>query len=371
MATTTQTSGIRLEPALPGRYYCDPAILEQERERIFRRSWIYIGREDRWRGPGDFLTLEVHGESVLVLRDREGGLRAFYNVCRHRGSRLCAADEGSARSSFQCPYHAWTYGLDGRLLGAPNLKESEGFCKEDFSLAPVDLETWRGFVFIRLEGGGVPLATRLGGIPGRARPYPLENLKVERRTVHEVEANWKILFENYQECYHCPGTHPELCDLVPLYGTGEVDIVGGEVVARFREGASTLTHDGRSRRPMLTGLGDEQRAFNGESILPNMWINFLPDFLQTRVLWPLSPTRTRIVTEWLFEGSTMARPDFDASDVFEFTMLISRQDWAICEAVQKGVGSRSFRQGVLVPLEEYVADFDRWVLEQLGDRRES
>ena len=365
MTTNPTPSAVRLTPALPGRYYSDPAILEQEWEKIFRRSWIYIGREELWPEPGRFRTLAVGDENVLVMRDRDGRLRAFYNVCRHRGSRLCAAEEGALRAALQCPYHAWTYGWDGRLVGAPNTKDVEGFRKEDFALAPVGLETWRGFVFIRLEDGGEPLAARLGGMVDRARPYPLEDLRIERRTVHEVEANWKILFENYQECYHCPGTHPELCDLVPLYGTGAVDILGGDVVARFRDGATTLTHDGRTRRPILTGLGEEHRAFNGESILPNMWINFLPDFLQTRVLWPVSPTRTRIVTEWLFESSTMARPDFDAGDVHEFTMLISRQDWTICEEVQKGVGSRSLRQGVLAPLEEYVAEFDRWVLRQL------
>jgi len=368
MATTPQASGVRLDPALPGRYYFDPSILEQEWERIFRRSWIYIGREDRLSGPGDYLTLPVGSESVLVLRDHDRRLRAFYNVCRHRGSRLCAAEAGTLRSSIQCPYHSWTYGLDGRLLGAPNLKDAAGFCKEDFSLAPVDLEVWRGFVFILLEGGGETLATRLGGMPDRVRRYPLEDLKVERRTVHDVEANWKILFENYHECYHCPGAHPELCDLVPLYGTGAVDVVGGDVVARFRKGAITLTRDGSTRRPLFSGLGDEKRLFNGESILPNMWMNYLPDFIQTRVLWPLSPTRTRIVTEWLFEGSTMARPDFDARDVYDFTMLISDQDWKICEEVQRGVGSRSLRHGVLGPLEEYVVEFDRWVLEQLGGR---
>ncbi|MGH9749488.1 MAG: aromatic ring-hydroxylating oxygenase subunit alpha [Candidatus Polarisedimenticolia bacterium] len=366
MPDRPSTSATRLQPALPATYYTDPSILAREWERIFKRSWQYVGREDRLPEPGDHLTLEVGDESVLMVRDRDRRLRAFYNVCRHRGSRLCGVEAGRGASSFQCSYHAWTYGLDGRLAGAPGLKGVEGFRKEDFGLVPVPLEVWRGFVFIRLQAEGEPLAAQLGSMPGRVTRYPLEGLKVERRTVQEVGANWKILFENYHECYHCPGVHPELCDLVPLYGTGDVDVNGGGVAALFRDGVTALTRSGATRLPALSGLNEvERRQFNGEAIRPNMWINFMPHWIQTRVLWPAGPGRTRIVTEWLYEAATLARPDFDPSEVMDFTMLISEQDWRVCESVQKGIGSRSFTRGVYMPQEEPLVEFNRWVLERL------
>jgi len=355
-----------LEPAFARRSYLDPEVLREEWEKIFLRSWLYAGRAERAARPGDFFTLQAGSENVLIVRDRDGRLGAFHNVCRHRGARLCAEESGSLKA-IRCPYHAWTYGLDGRLAAAPNLHETDGFRKEEFGLHPVALEVWRGCVFVNLAERPGPLADALGGMPERVRRYPLEDLRVVKRTVHDVEANWKILIENYQECYHCPGVHPELCDLVPLYGTGVVDQPANLETAVFRDGATTFTHTGATQRPLFAGLTEsERRTYNGELILPGAWMNFLPDFVQTRSLWPVSPTRTRLLTEWLFEESTIARPDFDPADALSFTMLISEQDWKVCAAVQQGVGSRAFRQGVYVPLEDAAAEFNRWVIDRLG-----
>ena len=366
MATKERTAGARLEPTLPARYYCDPAILERELERIFARSWVCAGRADRIAEPGDYFTLGIGAEELLITRAAEGRVRAFHNVCRHRGSRLCEAERGHLQGSIQCPYHAWTYSLDGKLIGTPGMKEGVEICREEFSLHAAALETWGGFLFLRVEPAGPPLSDQLGDLGERFRRYPLGSLKSAVRLVHEVEANWKILVENYQECYHCPGVHPELCDIVPLYRTGEVDGRGGEI-AWFREGASTFTHGGKTRRPFLTGLNeDEKRRFDGDLVLPNMFLNLFPDYVHTRTLWPLGPGRTRIISEWLFEPSTMARPDFDPSDAVEFLNLVGWQDWKICEGVQKGMASRVFKQGVYTPQERYAARIKRWVLEKLG-----
>ncbi len=367
MAGTIVRGEMRIEPTLEGAYYCDPVILGREWERVFGRSWLCAGREERLKSPGDYFTLPVGRESVIVLRDRDGRLHAFYNVCRHRGARLCSADEGHFKGFVTCPYHAWTYGLDGRLVGIPHLWEGEGFRKEDFPLHPVAVDTWGGFLFIHLEGeGATPLSEQLGPIPERLRRYPLADLRVGARASHEVDCNWKILVENYQECYHCPGVHPELCDLVPLYRTGAVDASGSDVQAYFREGACTFTMTGTTRRPLLSGLSDEEkRKYDGEMIYPALMLNLFPDYAQYRALWPVAPGRTRIATEWLFEPSTMARDDFDPQDAIEFINLIARQDWDVCALVQKGVGSRVHRHGIYVPLETHAGAFKTWYLDRL------
>jgi Rieske 2Fe-2S family protein len=356
---------MRLEPTLPSRYYCDAGIAEQEWERIFSRSWLCAGREAELSGTGEFFTLTAGGENLLIVRGADGQLRAFHNVCRHRGSRLCEAERGQLKSAIRCPYHAWTYGLDGRLLGTPHLREGEHVRRDDFPLHRIGLEVWGGFIFINLRARAGPLRRQLGKIVERTRRYPLPSLRSGARLVHDVEANWKILVENYQECYHCPGIHPELCDLVPLYRTGWVDAPDGQS-AYFRDGATTFTLGGVTRRPFLSGLGeDEKKRYNGELVLPNMFLNLFPDYVHTRVLWPLGPARTRIVSEWLFEPSTMARNDFDPSDAVDFLNLVGWQDWKVCEEVQKGVGSRAHRHGVYAPHERYAAGFKRWFLASL------
>lgn len=353
-----------LEPGLPGRYYRDPGVLEREWDLVFARAWLYAGRADSIPDPGDRFTLQVGAESVIVVRDAERRLRAFYNVCRHRGSRLCADGRGRFAGSIRCPYHAWTYALDGALLGAPRLG-GDGFPKEELSLHPAGVEAWAGFVFVRLDGGGEALAGQLGGIPERSRRYPLAGLRPERRMEHEVEANWKILVENFMECYHCPGVHPELCDLVPLYGRGQVDSPDTEP-AYYREGVSTSTLTGTTRRPLFSGLGEEERRkYNAEILLPNTFLYLFPDYACTRTLWPLRPTRTRIVSEWLFEAAILQRDDFDSSDAVEFLNRVGAQDWAVCEGVQRGVASRAFRGGVYVPQERDAAGVARWFLERL------
>ena len=367
MAETMTRGEMRLDATLPGSSYCDLEVLERERELIFYRSWLCAGREERIKEPGDFFTVPVGRESVIVVRDRDGRARAFYNVCRHRGARLCNVDEGRLKGAVTCPYHAWTYALDGRLIGTPHLHECEGFRKEEFSLHPVAIEAWGGFLFINLEGErATPLAQHLGPIPERLRRYPLATLRLGARAAHEVECNWKILVENYQECYHCPGVHPELCDLVPLYRRGVVDASGSDDVAYFREGACTFTLTGTTRRPFLSGLDDEEkRKYDGEMIYPTLMLNLFPDYAQYRALWPLAPARTLVVTEWLFEPSTMARDDFDPQDAIEFINRIARQDWEVCELVQKGVASRAHRHGVYVPQEMHAGRFKAWYLERL------
>ncbi len=353
-----------LIPTLTGNYYRDPEVLEREFERIFFRSWVLAGREEQLPEVGDYFTFELGPESVLVVRGRDGALRAFYNVCRHRGARLCAAREGRFEGAIRCRYHAWSYALDGALRAVPQPPDADKFPKDSLALYPVAVETWEGFVFLRLDPDGEALLDQLGALPERARPFPLASLRVGARAERTVAANWKILVENYMECYHCPGVHPELTDLVPLYRTGTVDASGSEP-PEYREGACTSTLDGTTQRPIFAGLRDRPRQqYHAELVLPNLLLYLFPDYVCARSLWPVSPTRTRIVSEWLFEPDTQARSDFDASDAVDFMNLLGEQDWQVCEAVQQGVVSRAHRHGVMLPQESEVADVTRWYLAQ-------
>jgi len=353
-----------LIPTLTGNYYRDPKILERELERIFFRSWLLAGRQEQVAEIGDYFSFELGDESVLIVRGRDGVLRAFYNVCRHRGARLCATGAGRFEGPIRCRYHAWCYALDGSLRAVPNLPDPANFPKGEFSLYPVALEVWEGFVFLRLDPIGETLLSQLGALPERARPYSLASLRVGAIDETAVDANWKILVENFMECYHCPGVHPELADLVPLYRTGDVDVAGSEP-PEYREGAVTSTLSGATQRPIFPGLRDRARQrYHAELVLPNLLLYLFPDYVCARTLWPLSATRTRIVSEWLFEPETKARSGFDASDAVEFMNLLGGQDWEVCEAVQKGIVSRAHRHGVMLAQESEVADVKRWYLEQ-------
>jgi Rieske 2Fe-2S family protein len=205
----------QLEPSLPSSWYRSAEIFRAEKERIFSREWIGVCREEELPNPGDHLVVDALGESVLLVRNREGALRAFYNVCRHRGSRLCRtpAETEALRVALPggitagrlivCPYHQWSYDFNGALVAAPHLSAAAGFKKQDFHLYPVGVDSWGGFVFLNLTPAEAkPLAAQLDGIPDRLQRYPLRDLKIGATIRYEIAANWKIICENYNECYH-------------------------------------------------------------------------------------------------------------------------------------------------------------------------
>src|SRR3954468_20949558 len=207
--TRRRRIGPVMERTLHRDYYFSPEIFQQEKERIFCREWFCAGREADLAEPGDYLAVEIAGESVIVVRTAEGTLVAHYNVCRHRGSRLVPeGSQGSFSGTIRCPYHSWTYTLDGELRTAPFLGEEDGLTKTALALYPIEVESWGGFFFLRLtlaeksEAGPNLLMQQLGAVPERLRRYPLEQLRSGHRIVYEVEANWKVILENYNECYH-------------------------------------------------------------------------------------------------------------------------------------------------------------------------
>ena len=358
-----EESGLR--PTLPARDYYAADIFDLDRERIFFRNWFCVGREEQVAAPGDYMVREVVDESLLIVRDDTGALRAFYNVCRHRGTLLCEG-EGSDCRAFTCPYHAWTYSLDGRLVATPNVPESAGLDRARHGLRPVALRVWEGFVFVNLAREPVPLERQMDDWAGYAR-YGLGRLRTARRLAYDVAANWKILHENYNECLHCPRVHPELVKVIPVYRRGAVSDADGIWGNRLAEGATSFTRTGRSRLPALPDLTEEERGrYNGMTIFPNLLLDCFPDNVLYTIFWPRSAERTGITCGLLLEPSTVARDDLDPGEVVEFHDLINRQDWAICERAQKGQRSRGYRRGIYPPQDEHVYEFDRRYLRERG-----
>jgi Rieske 2Fe-2S family protein len=365
---------IPLESSLPGASYTAEHEFTRERDAVLFADWFCVGRKESLAGPGDYLAADVAGESIVVVRNADG-LAGFYNLCRHRGSRLVpvtgsqpaagAGRSGCVGGVIRCPYHSWTYGLDGSLRSAPFLPDLRRY-RDQLSLHPVSIATWGGFVFARLGQGGVPLPDQLNGTDDRLAAYPLAELRTGHRLVYQVAANWKVILENYNECYHCGPVHPELCELVPAFGGGG----GGldwEAGIPHRDGAYTFTMTGTTRRAPFPGLPEPAVTRHlGELVLPNLMLSLSADHVAAFTVWPHDAGHTTVVCDFLFHPSEIARDDFDPSDAVDFWDLVNRQDWTICEQVQDGMRSRMFTAGYLAPMEQPSADVGRYVLSRLS-----
>jgi glycine betaine catabolism A len=372
-----------LQQSLPSSYYHSSEIFAQEKEKIFYQEWFCVAREEHLRHPGDHLVLDVAGESILVVRTRDGEVCAHYNVCRHRGAQLipspCEKEANEPRltggvlgsNGIRCAYHQWTYGLDGKLLSAPYTKEGDGFCKSEFSLYPVAVDCWGGFIFLNLSPDAAErerrtLRTQFGEAIERVQRYPLSELRTAKRITYEIEANWKIVLENYNECYHCGGVHPELCEVVPAFRhQGGLGLEWDRGILH-KEGAVTYTWTGQTKRAPFPGLNeDEQVRHKGELIFPNVMISLSCDHVAAFTLWPRGPQRTTVHCDFLFHPDEMKKPGFDPSDAIDFWDLVNRQDWAICKRVQQGTGSRVHQFGYYAPMEDLSLDIRKYILDRL------
>jgi Rieske 2Fe-2S family protein len=322
--------------------------------------------------PGDYLLRDIAGESVIVLRDRSGVLRAFFNTCRHRGTRLCEAATGSLSGSIQCPYHAWTYGLDGRLLGAPHMQDVADFDKAQFGLHAAHVAEHEGFVFVNIDGNPVPFAESFAPMAERMSRFGLSRLVSVRQATYEVAANWKLVFQNYSECLHCPVIHPELAAVLP-YQSGANDLVEGAFLGGYMEITEphvSATMSGRACGvPVNASLAAEdlRRAFY-YSVMPNMLLSMHRDYVNYYVITPLAVDRTRVETEWLFAPESLEQDGFNPQDAFEFWDVTNRQDWHIVEQSQLGVSSRRYVPGPYSPRESIPAAWDREYLRMMQSR---
>lgn len=356
---------------LPAEAYTSEAVLAWERQHLFADSWVCAGRSADLADAGDRRALRVGDDSVVLVRGDDGVLRGFYNVCRHRGHQLQPEDTTIRRNAIHCPYHAWTYGLDGTLMFTPRYDEPPGFDPADHPLVAVRTEEWHGWVFVNASGDAPPLDEHLGGLSAEIARWAPERLVAGASHSYEMVANWKLPVENYQECFHCPAIHPELCVVSPP-NSGDNSVehdglwIGGWMV--LADDAVTMSLDGRSDGVMLPGLDDTwRRRVHYIGVLPNLLISLHPDYVMTHRMEPLGPDRTFIECQWLFAPEAVAQPGFDPSYAVDFWDLTNRQDWAACEGVQRGVVSRGYRPGPFAGDEDAVTQFVRLIAQTYRD----
>ncbi len=374
--------------SLPQKYFVSPEVFAEEQAKIFAKQWLLVGHQSQIVKPGDYFLIEVPAppsqqgygatkESIIVVRDQKSEVRGFHNVCRHRGSRLKEDTCGHA-STIQCPYHAWTYGLDGRLIGAPHMDEVPGFVKADYSLKPVKLDVWEGFIFVNLKGertgvsdpGYSSLERWFAPLNGKFSHWNMSILRSAKRIEYDVRANWKLMFENYSECYHCLGVHPQLQKVSP-YDSAENDLTEGPFLGGFMSvtKGDSLTMTGKTCALPVGDINaaDFRRAFY-YSIFPNMLLSLHPEYVMVHQLWPQSPDRTLIVCDWLFHpdafksgeeaGVTDPGYSFNPEDAIEFWDITNKQDWHVCELSQQGIASRAYEPGPYSSRESIPAAWD-------------
>jgi Rieske 2Fe-2S family protein len=354
---------------LPQSYYTDPAWFQREMEAIHCDMWLCAGRTGQIPDPGDYFLRQVGNASVIITRDEQGEIRAFHNVCRHRGTLLCNQNEGIFNGRIQCPYHAWTYRLDGTLANAPHMEKVQGFCESHYPLNAVASAVWDGHIFINLSTRPASFAEHLVGLDEKFKPWRMQELEMVERRVYHLRANWKLVIQNYSECLHCPIAHP-LLQKQSHYLSGENEppqptYLGGRM--DLREGVKSLSMDGTTTRCALPGLSSEdQRHVYYYCLLPNFLLNLHPDYMLTFTLWPRAVDQTEIVCEWHFHPDEIRKPGFNPQDAIEFWDVTNKQDWELSELAQRGISLRGYQPGPYSNREELLLALDRWVLGRVG-----
>jgi Rieske 2Fe-2S family protein len=347
---------------LAQQYFVSPEVFAEEQDRIFSKQWVLVGHQSQLAEAGDYFVAVVAGESLIVVRDQRSVIRGFYNVCRHRGTRLKEDACGHA-PAIRCPYHAWTYGLDGRLIGAPHMDQVSGFDKADYSLHAVNPALWEGLIFANLADSPTPLEEWFAPLNGKFSHWNMLKLRAAKRIEYDVKANWKLMFENYSECYHCPGVHPMLSKVSP-YDSAENDLTEGPFLGGFmkiNKGAG-LTMSGRACALPVGKIENLQEVFY-YSIFPNLLLSLHPEYVMVHQLWPQSPERTLILCDWFFHPDAFNRSDFKPEDAIEFWDMTNRQDWHVCELSQQGIASRAYEPGPYSPRESIPAAWDEYYLQ--------
>ncbi len=357
------------DKALPRDYIVSPANFELETENVFNRHWQYVCKTSEIIEQSGLYRFDLLNNQLFLARGEDGQIRAFRNFCRHRGSELVTEENcQSMGRRIQCPYHAWTFGRNGELLAAPNMMDADGFNKNDWGLKSVECEVWHGFVFVHVGEPSSSLAEFLAPLDSHAVDWNFEDLLVGEEIVYDVQANWKLIFQNYNECYHCPTVHPALNRLTPYKGASN-DIPAGPILGGpmlLSDDCETMSNDGRRVASCLPGLSQEQqRMVAYYTLFPGLFISPHPDYVLLHRLQRKTVDQTRVICQLLFHPDAMGAPDFDPSTAVDFWDLTNRQDWDVCELAQRGINDVGYEPGPYSNLESVVAAFDRYYLDQM------
>ncbi|MCC9711245.1 aromatic ring-hydroxylating dioxygenase subunit alpha [Streptomyces sp. MNU76] len=362
-----------LIPTLSGEYYTDPGVFAQEQELVFEAMWFCVARASELAKPGAFRTYQVGRESVLVSRSRDGSIKAFLNICRHRGAKLCTEESGEVKRAFQCPYHAWTYGLDGKLIAAPNLTSMPDIDRTEYGLVNVQVREWLGYVWVCLadeppsfeEDVIGEVVERLGDVESIER-YGIGNLSVGRRITYDVKANWKLIIENFMECYHCATIHPELTEVLPEFADGYAAQYYVGHGAEFGAEVQGFTVDGSEGLDRIPGVAEDQdRRYYAITVRPQVFINLVPDHVIFHRMYPMAADRTIVECDWLYLPHVVESGK-DVSRSVELFHRVNQQDFDACERTQPAMSSKAYAKGgVLVPSEHHIGEFHTWLQNKL------
>ena len=346
---------------LPATWYTDPAYFAREQARIFRRSWQYVGLTEQVARPGDFFTARAGDVPIIVLRDKQGELRGHVNVCRHRGSQLVNVEQGN-RATLQCGYHAWTYNLDGSLRAAPGMRDEPEFDTACYALVPVQVAAWGPFIFANPDRAAPPLADMLGELPAMVEATGLRLGAIHRkvRRTYDIAANWKVVLDNYLECYHCPVAHPGFSDLIDLksYSVAEYEY--------FSTQAGPPTKTAQQGKAGLYDISGEVKAGFYAFLWPNFTLNIYPGpgNVSLNLFLPVDTHRTLAIYEYCFAESV---PEREIEDFTRFIDQVQEEDVVLCESVQRGLRSGFFDRGRLMRSERALAHFQKLVYRFLAD----
>ena len=374
-------TGLRkLTAALPARYYYDPAHHARELACIWYRNWVYVCRSRELAGARAFRTFDLGDQSLLLVRGDDDVVRAFHNTCRHRGAALCQSREGRLpTAAIVCPYHGWSYGLNGELRRTSSLLEAQGFDRRNFSLYKVAVTEWNGFIFVALSEEPPPFAAHFDQPLDRLDNWRLADLVVGHAFSRTIHCNWKVFWENYSECLHCPGVHPKLSQLVPIFGRGLLeerddphwsdhqDDEDPRYRGGLRAGAATWSMDGETCGPCFPDLTAEDRKSGQVYMtgLPSLFMIAHSDYVRVMRLRPLGAEQTELSVEFLFLPEVLADPAFDPGNVVKFSDLVLSEDADVCERNQRGLRAVPHMRGVLMPEEYLVHQFQQWVQAEL------
>ena len=344
---------------LPREAYVDPEVFAWE-QRAFFSGWLCLGRSADLAEPRQQMAVSVGAAGVLLTRAEDGALHAFANVCRHRGHELLPCGATARKAGIVCPYHAWSYRLDGSLLAAPGFRGADDFDPGEFGLVELPSREWHGWLFVDTSGRAAGFDGHVGELESIVAPYRAETLTARAGHEYEVAANWKVIVENYQECYHCSMIHPELCRVSPPDSGENLDLAGDWVGGwmSLRDEAVTMSLDGRGAGVVIDTLPErERRTVMYVALFPNLLVSLHPDYVMTHRLTPLAVDRTRVECAWLFPHQGAEDASFDPEYAVDFWDLTNRQDWAACESVQRGLASEHAVPGLLAPDEDGVQQF--------------